>query len=266
MSNHKNCLNCDTPTTGAFCSNCGQKTDTHRITLKHFIFHDLLHGVFHFEKGMVFTIKQALVRPGQAALDYINGKRKPYYNVFLLVLIIMGYILFMRHFYSSMAHEESSTRITPQTYNEASKKIDDVLSQKSKLIVFLFVPLAALNSLILFRRVKLNVLEHSILAGMVLLGILVLYGFQITLVLTNLFINSDDYYDALYQGTFYLTLVYIAFAYYNAFRPKYNLFGSLFRVLGMIGLFFFEFMVFIILLVGYYTNWEFGDIMILPFN
>lgn len=263
---HQHCLNCEKPLQGAFCSNCGQKADTHRITLKHFVFHDLLHGVFHFEKGMLFTIKQAMFRPGQAALDYIAGKRKPYYNVFLLVLIILGYTLFMRHYYSNMSPDHLSGKITPQTYNEASKKIDDVLSQKSKLIVFLFVPLAAFNSLILFRRAKLNLLEHAILAGMILLGILVIYGFQITLVLTNLFVRSDNYYDFLYQFTFYLTLIYIAFAYFNAFRPKYTLSGTLIRIITMIALFAFQFIVFLILLVGHYTHWEFGDIMILPFD
>lgn len=70
----KYCLNCDKVLTDQFCSGCGQKADTHRISFKNFISHDVLHGTFHLEKGMLFTAKQALVRPGQAALDYISGK------------------------------------------------------------------------------------------------------------------------------------------------------------------------------------------------
>ena len=70
------CLNCADQISKNFCANCGQKTDTHRIKIKHFLFHDLLHGVWHLEKGILFTIKEAFVRPGQAALDYIGGKRK----------------------------------------------------------------------------------------------------------------------------------------------------------------------------------------------
>ncbi|ESU25140.1 hypothetical protein FEDK69T_01070 [Flavobacterium enshiense DK69] len=50
---HTNCLNCDTSLSGKFCSNCGQKTDTHRITFKHFIMHDVLHGVWHFESDIL---------------------------------------------------------------------------------------------------------------------------------------------------------------------------------------------------------------------
>src|SRR5690606_21269807 len=78
-----NCLNCGKQLTDKFCSGCGQKSDTHRISFKHFIAHDVLHGTFHIEKGILFTAKEALVRPGKAALDYIAGKRIKYYNVFL---------------------------------------------------------------------------------------------------------------------------------------------------------------------------------------
>lgn len=38
----------------------------------------------HLDKGIFFTTKQALVRPVKAALDYIAGKRKSYYNVFFV--------------------------------------------------------------------------------------------------------------------------------------------------------------------------------------
>ena len=86
----KNCLNCEKEVTDKYCSGCGQKTDTHRISFKNFILHDILHGTFHIEKGILFTAKEALLRPGKAALDYIEGKRIKYYNVFYLVLITIG--------------------------------------------------------------------------------------------------------------------------------------------------------------------------------
>ncbi len=95
----RNCLNCENELVGNYCYGCGQKADTHRITFRHFIFHDLLHGTFHFEKGMLFTGKQALLRPGRAALDYISGKRIRFYNVFYLILITIGLIIFLHHFY-----------------------------------------------------------------------------------------------------------------------------------------------------------------------
>ena len=61
MSENSNCLNCTAATISKFCSNCGQKTEIHRITLKHFLFHDILHGVWHMEKGIFFTTKEVVI-------------------------------------------------------------------------------------------------------------------------------------------------------------------------------------------------------------
>ena len=49
------CQNCDAEIEKYYCSTCGQKTDMQRITVKHFLFHDLLHGVLHLDKGILFT-------------------------------------------------------------------------------------------------------------------------------------------------------------------------------------------------------------------
>jgi hypothetical protein len=173
----KNCLNCGKELTDKFCSGCGQKADTHRITFRHFIAHDVLHGTLHLEKGILFTAKQALIRPGQAALDYISGKRKRYYNVFYLILLTIGVMLFTRniedYFYGS-----GGEVVPDKVYlNEASKKMDQLFSQKSKIILLLFVPLSAFNGFVLFRRRKLNLSEHFILSGMILLGLLLLTTF-----------------------------------------------------------------------------------------
>lgn len=149
-----NCLNCGKKLTDKFCSGCGQKADTHRISFKNFIFHDVLHGTFHIEKGMLFTAKQALLRPGKAALDYIIGKRISYYNIFYLILITAGLMLFVRHFYSQLEASHENIVEAKQFINEASKKFDALISQKSKFIIFLFIPFGALNSFILFRKKK----------------------------------------------------------------------------------------------------------------
>lgn len=42
MDHSTKCLNCNNEIIGKFCHHCGQKTDTHRITAKHFVIHDLL--------------------------------------------------------------------------------------------------------------------------------------------------------------------------------------------------------------------------------
>lgn len=95
------CMNCSSEVHSRYCPDCGQKSPTSRITLPHFVRHDLMHGLWHIDKGILFTLREALLRPGQAALDYIRGRRIRYYNVFYLSLMIIGLVLVLKHFFAT---------------------------------------------------------------------------------------------------------------------------------------------------------------------
>jgi len=256
-----NCLNCGKVLIDKFCGGCGQKADTHRITFKNFIFHDVLHGTFHLDKGILFTAKQALIRPGKASLDYIAGKRKPFYNVFYLILITIGLMLFTRHIGDILNNKDSI--VENKVYiNEASKKIDEIFAQKNKIIIFLFVPFAAINSFLLFKRKKLNLSEHAIIAGMILLGILLITTFS------NLLFWSKTI-QQIGLVISYLSIAFILFqivhGYYNAFAEDYSKLGFTYRIVLFFVLIGFEILFLTWILVGFVTHWEFGRIQINPF-
>ncbi len=261
---NNNCLNCNEELTGNFCAGCGQKADTHRISFKNFIFHDLLHGTFHIEKGMLFTAKQALLRPGQAALDYISGKRKRYYNVFLLVLLIYGVMLFTRHV-DEMFTQTSGEIIPEKVYqNEASKKMDELISQKSKIILLLFVPFAAFNSFVLFRRKKLNISEHFIIAGMVLLGILLLATFANIFFQFNLIMQLNTMVLSMIVTA--IIVFYIGNGYVKTFGSDYPKLGITYRIVLFFAFFCIEIVLLGLVLTGIVTDWKFGAITIAPFE
>jgi hypothetical protein len=264
---NKNCLNCEKELTDKFCSGCGQKVDTQRITFKNFIFHDVLHGTFHIEKGILFTAKQALIRPGKAALDYISGKRKRYYNVFYLILITVGLMLFFRHFYEEQLLSQGRTLVeNPTELNEASKKIDRILSQSSKIIIFLFVPFAALNSFVLFRRKKLNLSEHSIIAGMLLLGILIFSTLGNILFYFDLIVEYNDFFaNTISFSIITIILLYIGYGYFNAFSTDYTRIGIAYRIFLFFALIVLEMLILLYILVGFATKWKFGAVTISPF-
>jgi len=84
------CLNCGTALTGPFCSQCGQAAHVHR-TLGAF-FHDLLHGVFHFEGRVWHTLPMLVLRPGQLTRRYIDGQRARFVSplaLFLFCVFVM---------------------------------------------------------------------------------------------------------------------------------------------------------------------------------
>ncbi|QIL03163.1 DUF3667 domain-containing protein [Sphingomonas sinipercae] len=93
-THEKRCLNCGCDLTGPYCQCCGQQAHVHR-TLGAF-FHDLLHGVFHFEGKIWRTLPKLAWRPGELTRDYIGGQRARFvspvalflFSVFLMFAIV----------------------------------------------------------------------------------------------------------------------------------------------------------------------------------
>lgn len=91
------CLNCGTGLLGSHCHACGQAAHVHK-TIGAF-FHDLLHGVFHFEGKIWRTVPLLAWRPGRLTREYIDGRRASYvspialflFAVFLLFAMAKGF-------------------------------------------------------------------------------------------------------------------------------------------------------------------------------
>src|SRR5687768_6081335 len=87
------CKNCELPFEGKYCPNCSQKADTHRFTLGH-IGHEIFHAFTHADKGIIFLIKELLLRPGKVASEYAAGKIKKYFSPLTFYLLISAFTLF----------------------------------------------------------------------------------------------------------------------------------------------------------------------------
>lgn len=81
------CLNCGTVLIGSHCHACGQAAHVHR-TISAF-FHDLLHGVFHFEGKIWRTLPMLAWKPGQLTREYIEGRRASYVSPIALFLFVV---------------------------------------------------------------------------------------------------------------------------------------------------------------------------------
>ncbi|RYZ87215.1 MAG: DUF3667 domain-containing protein [Proteobacteria bacterium] len=262
----KNCLNCGNILTENYCGGCGQKSDTHRISPKSFMMHDVLHGTFHVERGMFFTARQSLTRPGQAALDYIEGKRKRYYNVFYLVLITAGLMFFFWHLYQELDLSRSQANPDAAGFSSTPDSIK-IFSKDNKISIFLFVPFAALNSYLLFRRKRLNIAEHSIIAGMVLLGILILTTIGNVLFFLDLLLPfSDAVANSISIATVILVFLHIGHSYYDAFVNSYTRFGIAIRIVCFFALIFLEIFIALAIKIGMATHWKFGTFSLALFG
>ncbi len=84
VTHETNCLNCGAELLGPFCSACGQHAHVHR-TLTAF-FHDLLHGVLHFEGKIWRTLPLLTLKPGELTRRYIDGQRARFVSPIALFL------------------------------------------------------------------------------------------------------------------------------------------------------------------------------------
>ena len=83
-THERSCLNCGTALVGDYCHHCGQRAHVHR-TLTAF-WHDLVHGVFHFEGKIWRTLPLLVWRPGELTRAYIDGKRARFVSPIALFL------------------------------------------------------------------------------------------------------------------------------------------------------------------------------------
>ena len=90
------CLNCGAVLSGEYCHDCGQHAHVHR-TLTAF-FHDVAHGVLHFEGKVWRTLPLLLWQPGELTRDYVEGKRARFVSpmaLFLFSVFLMFAVLGM---------------------------------------------------------------------------------------------------------------------------------------------------------------------------
>lgn len=172
------CKNCQTTFEGKFCPNCSQKAETHRFTLMHFA-HDVIHAVTHTDKGILFLIKELFVRPGAVVREYVEGKRKKYFNPITFLLIMMAFQIYAARktdiFTAFVTSTEnlvkeiaSNTKTTPNSQESLEdlrnfKKQSPKLLENSKMMTFLFIPIMALVSWLFFWKSGHNYAENLIL-------------------------------------------------------------------------------------------------------
>jgi hypothetical protein len=69
-----NCPNCETPTSGNFCSNCGQETVLHHASTREFL-HEFVGHYVALEGKLWGSLTRLLFRPGLLTNEYIRGRR-----------------------------------------------------------------------------------------------------------------------------------------------------------------------------------------------
>ncbi len=92
-----NCKNCNAEVDLNYCANCGQPVQLKRIN-GHYIVHEIEH-VLHFEKGILYTIRELLIRPGENVRLFIKENRSRLVKPIIFIVITSLIYSLTNHFF-----------------------------------------------------------------------------------------------------------------------------------------------------------------------
>jgi hypothetical protein len=206
------CLDCGAVLTDRFCAHCGQPADTHRITLKHLLLHDLPHSVWHVDKGLAFTFWQMLTRPGLTIRGYLAGQRTRQFRPVSYLLLLVGLAgLVMSAFQANLQQamlDAQSVGAGSPSQGMMAVVIERYLSLCMKhpsLMQLVLLPLNALVAWWLLRRAGYNYAE-VLLANAFIVGTITVLNLAI--MLPVLLVGNSAFLQLASQLVFIPTLVY----------------------------------------------------------
>ena len=207
------CKNCGHAVNNKYCPECGQKAFAERFTLK-ILAYEFIHGFYHVDHGILYTIKELAINPGQMLKDYLLGKRKKHFNPFSFILIIAGVLsVFLPKLISRSLFVEMGLFDV--------KSLDPDLLQSSlenfSMRIIFGLPLFAIVTTAFYRQKQFNFSENLV-ANSYLRGESQLLLF----VLVPLFIinRSSTMIIGAYVGYLAILLLYYAWAYCVMFEDK----------------------------------------------
>lgn len=150
------CLNCGagTPAPARFCSHCGQRTDTARLSFGDVV-RDLMHSFVNVERGPLAFAWALLTRPGGVAREYIEGRRRRHYGPFATLAVLVGA--------TALAINLTGFQVLAQ--DGLPTRTAQALQGHFNLLLLLQLPLLGALCAVAFRGARLTFPEHMVLVA-----------------------------------------------------------------------------------------------------
>lgn len=151
------CKNCDTIYEGNFCNICGQPAETHKLNV-HFIWHDIQHGLFHFDKGIYYSAKELYLRPGHSIREFIEGKRIKHFKPISFVLVLATVYGLLYHLFEINLFTTGKEEIP-----KLNLDINDWIAKHFSWLTLATIPLYTLGTYASFKNQGYNYIEYFVL-------------------------------------------------------------------------------------------------------
>jgi len=178
-----NCTNCNTEINSKFCPACGQPKSLKRID-RHYIVHEIEH-VLHFERGILYTIRELTINPGQNIRKYLSENRSRLVKPILFIIITSLIYTILNHFFhieDGYAKYHEAKGETPSAVGDIVKWVQDHYGY-ANIMMGIFI---ALWLKLFFRKQHYNIYEIVIMLCFVMgMGMLIFSVFVIVQGLTH---------------------------------------------------------------------------------
>lgn len=176
-----NCKNCSTEVTQNYCPNCGQPVKLKRIDGK-YIIHEIKH-ILNFERGILFTVKELLLRPGENVRTFISENRIRLVKPIVFIIVTSLIYSLINHFFHIEDSYVKFVETKQSTTGNIFKWVQDNYGY-ANIIMGVFI---AFWTKLFFRKYNYNFFEILILLCFVMgTGMLIYSIFALFLGLTNI--------------------------------------------------------------------------------
>jgi hypothetical protein len=204
----RHCVSCGAAVSGRYCPECGESAVHHDYSMSHFA-EELAEEVTHVDGRAWWSFRALLLRPGQLARDFLDGRRKRQFGPIRL-FVICNIVYFLAQPFTLFAPFTSTLQIQTtarpwkdfarglvdaktaarhQTFEQYAVAYDETAHLQGKTLVFLMVPMFALGAWALHPRTRRFFAEHLVVSFYTYAFLLLWFGF-ITFVLSKVFIAA----------------------------------------------------------------------------
>jgi hypothetical protein len=237
------CKNCGGQVSGNFCSSCGQRADTHKLNI-HFILHDLQHALIHFDKGVLYTTKQLLIRPGHTIREFLEGKRARHFQPLSFAIVLATFYGLLWH-YLIFDHLHTSLIEPGDDITRAFGKIVTWITEHFAFGGLILIITSTLVSYVIFKKRKYNLAEHLVL-NTYLMGLFLIVSLLV-FPIVYIFRNALTFQYGIIQQGFLLVLMCWCYSQFFNKISKAKIIGltlGAFLVISVLNL-----------AIGYFASW-----------
>lgn len=150
------CANCARIIDGEaqkFCPACGQPTPAHRIDMA-FLRQQMQSDVLSVDRGLPYTLRSLLLRPGHMLRDCLAGRRAPYVKPLVLLMLTTALLLFVSHVAGSEPMSSDSAWDQSDEQRKMREALVGWINANFALVTLVLLPIEAAAFKLAFRRFR----------------------------------------------------------------------------------------------------------------